>query len=423
MVPFNFARPGAPKIQPFGNGSQEPAVPDDIFGGAQEPAVPDMALRFEQGENPWPNLGQDADWFQTQGGGSGGSPWDALTGGGGFQDILQRILGLGQTGGTSALTLPMLLSALSQWKDADRYMDYGREAAGMASPITNDDRRRSLEMYRQWETDPNKFLESNPVYQGALRQGLNAAERSQAAQGNLGSGEMLMALQQVGQDTAGRFIQEELRRLREDAGFQFNPAQAAELFMRGVQGSIDARNGALGSLGFGLQNLAQGGQRVGNQPQGPGGSGSGGGAGGGGAGGSGVNFNPGQIANIAQRLGMSPQQLFPILGQFSQWGIQPQTALSLLQQGLPQSLGWDINDPDSWNFEDLENSPIFGPPLIDDGGGGGGFGPVNPWEQGLPGGWEETGGNWDLPEEWFGEDGELDWDYFDEYFFDDLWGD
>lgn len=205
-----------------------------------------------------------------------GSTW------GSFADFLTGILGLGQTGGTSALTLPALGMAIQQWNQADRYGRLGERASSLASPISNEERLRSLARYRSIEEDPNGYLTNSPLFQAALRQGLNTVERSQAARGNLGSGEMLLALQAEGQDRAAQFVDRDLQRIRQDAGFQFDPSNAARYLMEGGRAQMESENAAMGALGFAAQNYAQGGQPTGG-PRLP----TGGWAGAGGAGGMG----------------------------------------------------------------------------------------------------------------------------------------
>jgi hypothetical protein len=213
------------------------------------------------GGNEWGSANPD-DWNMGQytpggGGDGGGTPFDFAQGGGDWiTKLLNKIPGVGSGNIPLAMLIPALTAAMNQFKDSDRYMDYGREAAGMASPISNDERQNSLRRYRSIEDDPNGYLNNSPLYQAALRQGLNSVERSQAAKGNIGSGEMLMALQDVGQDTATKFVDRDLQRIRQDAGFQFDPANAASMFMSGVRGSIDSRNSALGSLMFPLGMMA-----------------------------------------------------------------------------------------------------------------------------------------------------------------------
>lgn len=308
----------------------DPSVTESIIGSVSDPVPfePSQSMGYDPifgtpGESGWTMPSPSA---QTGGAPSSGTPFDfsqwfgggGSGGGGGSSSWLSQILdmfpGVSSGDPSQAMLLPALIAAMNQWKDSDRYMDYGREAAGMASPVSNDERLKSLQRYRSIEDDPNGYLTNSPLYQAALRQGLNTVERSQAAKGNLGSGEMLMALQEVGQDTAAKYVDKDLQRIREDAGFQFNPAHAASLYMQGVQGSIDSRNSALGSMMFPFmmraqQNASGGGQpitinnQVGGPQQGrPTGSPTGGG---------------GSIVDAISRMPLSslPPQLWSVLGQ------------------------------------------------------------------------------------------------------------
>lgn len=76
---------------------------------------------------------------------------------------------------------------------------------------------------------------SLPGYQFQYDQGLQALMRQAAAGGQLGSGGMVAASQKYGQDYAQNFYSNEVNRLAQLAGAQFNPAGGAQI---GAQGDI-----------------------------------------------------------------------------------------------------------------------------------------------------------------------------------------
>lgn len=97
------------------------------------------------------------------------------------------------------------------------------------------------------------FSSSDPSYQARFQGGQQALERSQAAKGFLGSGNMLTALQDYGQGQASQEYNNQYQRLMPLTGATTgSPAAAGAL-----QGQLyDWRNQALASQGAGMTNLA-----------------------------------------------------------------------------------------------------------------------------------------------------------------------
>lgn len=99
------------------------------------------------------------------------------------------------------------------------------------------------------------FSVNDPSYQFRLGQGQQALERSQAAKGMLGSGNILQALQDYGQGMASTEYQNQYNRLLPLTGATTGSPAAAGTIKSGL---LDSRNNALANLGASMQ--IQGGQ-------------------------------------------------------------------------------------------------------------------------------------------------------------------
>lgn len=88
-------------------------------------------------------------------------------------------------------------------------------------------------------------VSSLPGYQA----GLKAVQRSMAAQGYTGSGNMMTALQKYG----GDFYNQAMDRYASLAGAQFNPANAAQLGLQGNMASLNLMGNSLNRMGYGTQ--------------------------------------------------------------------------------------------------------------------------------------------------------------------------
>lgn len=90
--------------------------------------------------------------------------------------------------------------------------------------------------------DPSKVTQL-PGYQA----GMQAVQRSMAAQGYTGSGNMMAAMQKYG----GDFYNNAMQMYGGLSGAQFNPASAAQLGLQGKGAAVDIAGRSLGSLGYG----------------------------------------------------------------------------------------------------------------------------------------------------------------------------
>lgn len=229
---------------------------------------------------------------------------------------------------SNPMLIPSLTAAYNQYQDSDRYMDYGRQAAGMASPVTTDQRQAQNQRYLDLQNNPNAHLNNSPSYQAALSQGLDAVQRKQLAGGYAGSGNMMTALSDHAGKTAAQFIDQDMQRLRKDAGYDFNPAHAASLFMQGVDSSINSRNAALDALMF---PFAPQPTTINNNTGGGGQNGGGGGQ----NGGNGQNGqNPaGQFGPVAQ--GQAEKEIARLIQQ----GIKVPPYSPLVEQAIREGTG------------------------------------------------------------------------------------
>ena len=110
--------------------------------------------------------------------------------------------------------------------------------------------------------DPTQ-ISLDPAYQFRLKSGIDAVNRGSAAQGMLGSGNRLIALQELGQGLASDFTKDQWSRNMGILGMlgQFsgattgNPAAAGNLMMQGNQLSNNQFTQGLNLIGSGLGGL------------------------------------------------------------------------------------------------------------------------------------------------------------------------
>lgn len=106
--------------------------------------------------------------------------------------------------------------------------------------------------------DPDQ-IKTDPAYQFQLQQGTNAVNRGAAAQGTLGSGNRLIALQELGQGLASNFEDKAWQRQMQTLGYLGNFSGASNGNMGAAGNILD--NGAAnqyGAFGSGLNSLASG---------------------------------------------------------------------------------------------------------------------------------------------------------------------
>jgi hypothetical protein len=179
--------------------------------------------------------------IQAAGGGSGGNPL-------GF---LERLIGGGSGLGNgileNPLLLPSLVAARQQWKDSDRYMERADSWANQADPFGSQ-RPQYQEHLQRLMTDPEGYVKDDPFYQSMLRTSMNPVASKMRARGYGNSGNILSELTRVSSDVTNKYVGDLADRLGRFGGAQFGPETAANMRMRGLEGSINSRNAALNSL-------------------------------------------------------------------------------------------------------------------------------------------------------------------------------
>lgn len=111
----------------------------------------------------------------------------------------------------------------------------------------------------------------DPGYKESFDQGTQAAERSLAANGLLGSGNAAIELQRFGQSFSSNYLRQQEQLLASLSGAQFNPAQAGTAAQGSYNSMFDQLGSLFSSLGYGIGGEGFGGS----------GGGTGGGEGGG----------------------------------------------------------------------------------------------------------------------------------------------
>lgn len=380
---------------------------DDAYGNPVEPPVNFLPYSPDTPE-PTPTPGAPVPGPSGGASTSGGSsipPW--------LQQILSGVTGGGGASGLPwASILPAMAAAWQQYQNAGRYEDLGREASGMASPVSTETRRGYQDRLRQLYENPTAFLEGSPEFRASRELGQGALFARNNARGLGSSGAASDDQMRFLSNLGAQHINQERDDLMTMGGFQFDPANSARMLMEGGRQGIEARNSALAALLYPF-GAAAGGQGGGSQRGGSGSPtrppGTGGGPGGGGGG---FNMNPQQVAGLAQRLGVNPQQLWQWFGQLqSPWGIDPQTQQSIINSGLAEIMGWDETDPSSWglggtgDFTD-PGSGMFDVPWGGSGSGGefsidnlppwASWGSGGDWNSWIPPDWGST-----IPDDWW----------------------
>lgn len=158
------------------------------------------------------------------------NPMDFLRGGGG---------GLGGRGGFNLFDAGRGLYGMYQSRQMS---DLAAQYAKQADPF-GPYRDQYAQQLSALSANPS-LITSMPGYQA----GLDAVQRSLAAQGYQGSGNMMAALQQYGQQA----YQQEMSRLASLAGAGFAPSSGATIGLQGALGASDILGSSLYSLGQGL---------------------------------------------------------------------------------------------------------------------------------------------------------------------------
>ena len=172
---------------------------------------------------------------------AGGMPAGGVAGGGSVMDMLRRRMGalgmtpsnLGMIGGGLNLVSGLYgLNAAQQMQAMTGRADpFGAYRPGYAAQLS------------QLTADPSRIT-SMPGY----RAGLQAVQRSMAAQGYQGSGNMMAALQKYG----GDFYGQEVNRLASLGGANISP----QIALQGQGMAADLASRGLASLGYGTRMMA-----------------------------------------------------------------------------------------------------------------------------------------------------------------------
>lgn len=207
----------------------------------------------------------------------------------GIRDVGSAITG--NTGlGASAL-IPAWAQALQQWNNAGKYEQLGQDAANRADPF-GQYRQYYGDKLRSLYDDPSQIA-NTPGYKFALNQALDATQGRLSSAGYGGTGTMADALSTQASGLAQQTFNQERNALMQMAGSQFDPANAANMMMRGGELAVNSRNAALAAMFY---------------PFGPGASGTtvNNNNGGSGSGGNG-RISPSQALQRLQQAGINPR--------------------------------------------------------------------------------------------------------------------
>lgn len=175
-------------------------------------------------------------------GGTGGGPLDiikqlagsALKSGGG---------GSGDNGSGWLGPLLSIGSGLYGLSESDKLKKLAAQSGQQADPFGPYRAGFGQQLQDLWQNPGN--VTKLPGYQA----GEQAVQRSMAAQGYQGSGNMATALQKYG----GDFFNNATTQLAGLSGAGFNPAAGASLNLQGNQGAIDLASRSLASIGYGAR--------------------------------------------------------------------------------------------------------------------------------------------------------------------------
>jgi len=148
-------------------------------------------------------------------------------------------------GGINPLTMAGLATAAQQYANSGQYNQTAQDAAKIANPMG--DRSYYVDQLKRSYTDPTSFL-NDPGNQAALKIAMDKTAASNAAQGYLGSGNMLFDLQNTAQTQNQTYLQSIRDSLGKMAGAQFDPQNAANDLMKGKDQQLQSQNAALAAL-------------------------------------------------------------------------------------------------------------------------------------------------------------------------------
>jgi hypothetical protein len=154
-----------------------------------------------------------------------------------------EMMGLGKPGGGKlggAMSIGSGIYGMMQARDLKKMAE-----EAMRDPLAGQRQQYAGEL-SALRADPSR-LTSLPGYKA----GEQAVQRSMASQGYLGSGNMMVALQDYG----GRIYDAEVQRLSDLAGFGFNPKAGVGAGVSGAASAADLASRSLASLGYGARSF------------------------------------------------------------------------------------------------------------------------------------------------------------------------
>ena len=172
---------------------------------------------------------------------------------GGLSGFLNSLFGGGAgTTGTGGIGKDILaLGALGQGAldlySSGQREDAAREAASLADPFASQRRQYQAQLAKLM-ADPSS-INQDSAYLFRLKSGQDMLERSNAARGYLGSGNILHELQDYGQRSASEELGTQRNFLAGLAGSGFGPGTAGSNYMQGQQGSLAQQYQGLSQLG------------------------------------------------------------------------------------------------------------------------------------------------------------------------------
>lgn len=147
---------------------------------------------------------------------------------------------------SNPMLIPSLTAAMQQFHQAHQYTDMAEGYAHQLDPF-GQQRPAYQQMLLDAYQNPAKVLQ-NPAYQAMKTQGLNDVGRSQAAQGYLGSGNMMQALEDYSSSKDLSYLNQIQQSLQTPAGANIGPQSAAAMLSQGLAGRMGAENNAVGNL-------------------------------------------------------------------------------------------------------------------------------------------------------------------------------
>lgn len=147
-----------------------------------------------------------------------------------------------------ALTTAAVVSAAASAYGAYSSSQAGKSMARLGRSQANRQAYYDQQL-RDLIADPSRIY-SDPGYQEAQRQGVQAIERAGTLKGFTGSGNAAIALQKFGQSFATDYLRQQQSLLASMAGGQFNPASAMSAGAGADASAFSQLGNTLASLGY-----------------------------------------------------------------------------------------------------------------------------------------------------------------------------